>query len=73
MIVLTCRGCEYHMTGKEMANSDNPKHVIKAEGTWTYDHFCVGVKSGRRKIKGAADFDGYEWPKWCPKREENNR
>jgi hypothetical protein len=32
-----------------------------------YTHYCM-VTPGIRKIKGGADFNGQERPKWCPLR-----
>jgi len=66
---MTCRLCDHCMTGKQMEMAGLLKETATIKDDWLYDHFCVKVKSGRRKIKTASDFNGREWPKWCPLRE----
>ena len=60
-----CGLCRHYMRGKQIVERMK-KSAAKTE---LYGHYCAAVKSGARKIKVAGDFSGYEWPRWCPLRE----
>ena len=68
-VPLRCQECHHHCYYRdgEMRTSTGEVVDTSKRKPSNYTHYCLGVPSGFRKLKHAAEWSGGETPpKWCP-------